>query len=287
MSTGMTLGSPRSPRWSVRIFAVLALLALGCTEPPPSPDARRALPGIRPNLTVATGSFTFTTIDPPGSVSTWPMGIGPSGDVVGFYTDAGQVTHGFLLRNGTYTITDYPGAARTEAHGIGPNGEIVGAYRNAGEPDVSYHGFLRATDGTFTLVSYPGHTSTLPQRILPDSTIIGCYHDGDLTASMHGIVMGRRGNEASPLFASMHDGATPSLQRITGRYTDPTTGQSRGYLLDHGRFTPLMVPGSWLTQAWDMNPAGDVVGLYRDGAGFHAFMLEGSTYTRMDVPGAA
>ena len=39
---------------------------------------------------------TFTTFDPPGSVSTIPMGINPAGEITGYYGDANSVTHGFL-----------------------------------------------------------------------------------------------------------------------------------------------------------------------------------------------
>lgn len=287
MTRGISAGERPSPRRPGRILAVLSLLVFGCTEPPPSPSVQRASAGIPPSRSSAGRPFAFTTIDPPDATGTTALGIGGSGDVVGAFTDAQQVMHGFLLSGGSYTIIDYPGAVYTEARGIGPNGEIVGAYRNAGEPTVNYHGYLRSKDGRFARIDYPGHTNTIPQRILPDGTIIGCYHDADLAGSMHAMIMGRRGNEASTIFSSMHDGATPSLHRIAGRYTDPATGENRGYLLEGGVLTPLMAPGSSLTQAWDMNPAGDVAGLYRDGTGFHGFVLTRGDYTPLDVPGAA
>lgn len=276
----------RSPSGRACFLAVLTVLAVGCTEPSSAPNSRRAATESGPAFSAVASSFTFATLDPPGSVSTWPMAIGGNGDVVGFYTDAAQVSHGFVFSNDSYTTIDYPGAAYTEARGIGPNGDIVGAYRNAGEPSVNYHGFLRTPDGTFVPVNYPGHTSTIPQRVLPNGAMIGCYHDGDLAGSMHAVVMDRHGNQASTLFASMHDGATPDLHRITGRYMDPVTGENRGYLLENGVLTSLMVPTSTLTQAWDMNPSGVIVGLYRDAVGFHGFSLSGGSYTPINVPGA-
>ncbi|MFZ0685671.1 MAG: hypothetical protein WAM89_09015 [Terriglobales bacterium] len=39
---------------------------------------------------------TFTTIDPPGTISTFADGINTAGDVCGYYTDASRVSHGFL-----------------------------------------------------------------------------------------------------------------------------------------------------------------------------------------------
>src|SRR5579863_2983846 len=45
----------------------------------------------------------YTTIDPPGSVSTTPNWISPEGTIVGGFTDTGGVSHGFILEGGTYT----------------------------------------------------------------------------------------------------------------------------------------------------------------------------------------
>jgi hypothetical protein len=69
---------------------------------------------------------SFTTIDPPGATGvvlsppctapqspgatyTRAAGINSSGDIVGRYTDAAVVTHGFLLSQDTYTTIDFPG----------------------------------------------------------------------------------------------------------------------------------------------------------------------------------
>ena len=41
-----------------------------------------------------TPAFTFTTIDPPDSVFTFPFGINPGGDIVGNYVAGGR-NHGF------------------------------------------------------------------------------------------------------------------------------------------------------------------------------------------------
>ena len=67
-------------RLIVRRFCVLSL-ALGASYSP---------------LAFADG---FTTIDPPGALSSKVYGINPQGDIVGQYTDTGGKTHGFLLSN--------------------------------------------------------------------------------------------------------------------------------------------------------------------------------------------
>ena len=87
----------------------------------------------------AAASFTFTTIDPPGAVVTAALGISPSGQIVGFYSDS-TGEHGFLYDRGVFTPIDVPGASDTRAVGINPSGQIVGYYRDsfAGAP----RGFL-------------------------------------------------------------------------------------------------------------------------------------------------
>jgi hypothetical protein len=65
------------------------------------------------------------------------------------------------------------------------------------------------------------------------------------------------------------------------------TGRGEGYLVDAGQFTPFVVPGSRSTAAWDVNPRGEIVGVYQDAANrFHGFVRDGDDYDSLDVPGA-
>ena len=125
-----------------------------------------AMPVIALTLT-----FTFSTIDPPGSTFTFPFGINPQGDVVGNYTGGG-VNHGFLLRDGNFTTIDFPGATGTFARRIDPQGDIVGFYIAGG----ANHGFL-LRDGKFTTIDVPGAISTLAFGINPQGDIAGWYID--------------------------------------------------------------------------------------------------------------
>ena len=76
----------------------------------------------------AANGFSFTTIDAPGSSSTFAMGINASGQIVGGFADS-QGTHGFLLSGGSFTTINPPGGstpAFTFASGINDGGQIVG-----------------------------------------------------------------------------------------------------------------------------------------------------------------
>jgi probable HAF family extracellular repeat protein len=223
----------------------------------------------------------------PGAVFANAQGINANGDIVGIYRDAAGRTHGYLWKRGEVTIIDYPGAAMTEARGISPEGDIVGTYRMPGEAAVNFHGYLLGNDGVFSNVDYPGHTSTIAQRILPDGTILGCRHDTDLMMTMRGVLMNQHGNQEIDEFASMHNGATPDGELIVGLFTDMMTGRGEGYVIENGEFTPFVVPGSTFTAAWDVNPRGEIVGVFRDPANrFHGFVRNGDHYVAVDVPGA-
>ena len=53
-------------------------------------------------------------------------------------------------------------------------------------------------------------------------------------------------------------------------------------------FTTLDYPGAVSTQAWGINPSGDIIGYYVDAAkASHGFLLSGGKYTSIDYPGAA
>lgn len=247
----------------------------------PSPSAR--LPLLERGATRSETAFDYTTIDVPNAVFTSASGINPRGDIVGSYIDGSGRSHGYLLRDGEFTTIDFPGSAGTEARGISPNGEIVGDYWWAGEPAVNIHGYVRTKQGSFVPVNDPPHTNTIIQRILPDGTMLGCRHDGDLMMTMRGIIVGREGYAELDQFASMENGGTPDGRLVVGLYTN-MAGKQQGFLIDDGVFKPLFVGDVPTTAAWDMNPAGEIVGVYRNSAGVHGFVQRADGYSSIDVP---
>src|SRR6266508_408447 len=61
---------------------------------------------------------------------------------------------------------------------------------------------------------------------------------------------------------------------------------SSGFAHDHG-FTSIDVPGASFTEAFGINPEGNVVGSYLNAAGLHGFLLSKGAFTTIDVPGAS
>lgn len=269
-------------RTHIRSVVMLLLAGLGgttCAHPP------RALPSPVAELAAVERTFDFRTIEVPAARRTTASGINEGGHIVGYFDDS-VGTHAFVLRLDAFTTIDFPGAAFTVGLGIGPRGEVVGAYRMPDEPAVNFHGFLRTSDGRFERVDAPPHKSTIAQRILPDGTILGCRHDDDFGASMKGAVLSARDYSETEAFASMHNGATPDLRRIVGLYNYAPADRSAAYVIDDGKFQPLAVPGSQATSAWDVNPAGEIVGSYRDSVGVHGFILTADGFVSLNVPGA-
>src|SRR5207244_6287421 len=84
-------------------------------------------------------ALTFTTIDVPGATGTGAARSNAAGQIVGGYTDATGMAHGFLLDNGTFITIDFPSATGTTAFGINAPGQIVGIY---GDDGGNEHGLL-------------------------------------------------------------------------------------------------------------------------------------------------
>jgi hypothetical protein len=296
----------KSHHFAAALAALFSLAA--CAENPMAPASDASNTVISQSLARgAANPYTFTRIDVPGAFQTVPSGINAGGVIVGWYFSgtgcpgAPCTVKGFILKDGAFTTVVYHNqltgtdAALTQLRGVGPSGEIVGSYRMAGEPAVNFHGFILTTGGELVPVDYPGHTSTIPQRILPDGTILGCYHDTDQMLTMHGIWMDKHGFSAVEMATTMNNGGTPSGRTVTGLFTDMDTGMGRGYVIDDGDFTPFDAPGSDFTTAWDMNPAGTIVGWFEEAgtSNVHGYVLEhwrvsggelSGTYTTIDFP---
>jgi len=232
-------------------------------------------------------AFQFTSVDFPEAVHTELNGIGPGGEIAGLYFDRGGKQHGFLLNHGDFTSIDYPGAIATRAGGISPSGDIVGSYTNAPGGPANIHGFLLSR-GTFSEVQYPGYLGTIARRITPNGDIYGCTHNMDFGVQMHGFVRNAVGEYTQiDVPSSMNNGATPDGSTIVGLHTDMATGLTHGYLIQNGNLEPFDVPGSNFTQAWDINPSEEIVGVFRDRTGeFHGFLLTGGEFQTIDFPGA-
>jgi probable HAF family extracellular repeat protein len=272
-------------------LTVALLLAAGCSDLSPSAPTSRLTPqSVSADRTNPT--YDIETLDVPNALGTSAQGINAAGDIVGFFADATGRLHGFLYREGNFTTIDYQDpvthvtADNTDARGINPNGDIVGTHWNNGEEAVAAHGYHRTPDGQFMPVHFPGHLNEILQRILPDGTILGCRHDHNTMDSMRGIsISGSETTEATNMFASMTNGATPDGQTLVGFYLNMmrTPSRTEAYVFHGADTTTFVIPGSNLTTAWDVNSRGDIVGVFRNGTGVHGYVLTGTRKTIEDA----
>lgn len=77
--------------------------------------------------TYAAQSYSYTSIEYPGAVSTSVSGINNLGHVAGSYDD-GTATHGFLFDGKKYTKIDYPGAPNSVLRNLNDSDNVVGVY---------------------------------------------------------------------------------------------------------------------------------------------------------------
>jgi uncharacterized membrane protein len=232
-------------------------------------------------------SREYVTVAPEGSLFSIAYGTNARGDIVGTFVDEQFRQHGFLLRKGAYTVIDFPEAAGTDVRGINPRGEIVGNYWYENDPAVALRGFRRSSKGVMESLHYPDHSWEILQGILPDGTVVGCRHDTDTMSTMRGITIGHGVFSEIEAFGSMNNGATPDGNLTVGLWFNMMANRQEAFTIENGVFSSFIVPGSNLTAAWDVNPDGLIVGVFRVGTTVRGFARSGDNYETISYPGAA
>ncbi|MGA9899877.1 MAG: hypothetical protein WBQ09_17390 [Terriglobales bacterium] len=121
----------------------------------------------------------YASFDFPGASSTEAFSVNSTGDIVGPYTDASNIAHGFLLSGGNYTAIDFPGSTASLAGGINDSGVIVGDYCTTTEcaaTDDWTEGYL-LSGGVFTTFEIPGEPVTIAENINNKGVVVGFYQD--------------------------------------------------------------------------------------------------------------
>ena len=124
----------------------------------------------------AKAQYTYSTFDVPDATNTYAYGINNAGQIVGYYTDSGGKSHGFLLDvDGSYTTLDVPGATATYPVGINDAGQIVGGHTVFHGTVYMDYGFLLDVDRNYTKFRVPGSTDTFAYGINASGQIVGLY----------------------------------------------------------------------------------------------------------------
>jgi hypothetical protein len=198
---------------------------------------------------------------------------------------------------GTYITIDAPGDVygTTVLEGINPRGDIVGAYYDSSLTIQTFE----ISDGVFRIVTPQG---AVPGGFLVFATQMGINPQGDIVSSyvnasrdyMFGFVLSQGNYTLIDPPGADHSciGTTVAginaSGDIVGSYPVPGGNcYGRGFLLSHGVYIDVNVPGAVSTGPAAINSKGDILGNYYDSnLAMHGFMLGNGTYTTFDVPGS-
>jgi len=212
-------------------------------------------------LTVAaSANIAWTTIDYPGSTSTFVNGINNKGDVVGSYRDGGDLFyHGFLLSGGVFTTIDYPSAYSTSAEGINDAGDIVGTYCPVQVP-CEPTGFL-LHNGIMTTIRVPGREYTWIHGINNAGDMVG---ESQLNKGTIGFVL-KKGSGFTRIVAlgakaTYVKGINNAGDIVGYFYPRGQTSQQRGYLLRDGIWQLMDFPRSRMTEINSVNDNHQIAG---------------------------
>src|ERR1019366_3457659 len=207
---------------------------------------------------VGASAQKIITFDVPGAGTgagqgTIPYGINPVGDVIGWFVDGNNVSHGFV-RNpwGKITTFDAPGAGTgagqgTSAYGMNTLGVIVGYFT---DNNGVVHGFVRDLWGRITTFDAPNAGTSAGQgtwfnNINDAGEISGAGVDG--SNAIYGFVV------------------TPSGHYTTYEAPGSGTGYFQGtdsptfYALNPaGMGTGWYVDGNYCVHGWVRSPSGEL-----------------------------
>jgi hypothetical protein len=142
----------------------------------------------------------------------------------------------------------------------------------------------------FSTANVPGAVQTDPGGISNTGVTVGTYQDK--AQVWHGYIL--NGKNLTRLDHA-HSTETVCFNvnfngpiTVVGFYYDSSSGKPVGFLYKNGRFVDIPGPaGTLMSYATGINDHGEIVGTYFDSNyGEHGFLLKGTTYTTLDVPGA-
>jgi YVTN family beta-propeller protein len=221
-------------------------------------------------------NYSFQTIDPPGSVITFPESVNNRGQIAGTYQDAAGVQHGFLRQgDGSFVAIDPPGSVLTAAFGIN-EGTVVGSWQAS---SVAFHGFRRSPSGVYTTVDFPRAADTTLTGINAPGRIVGQYDLGGQTTAIgfleaHGEFTSFEDPAAAPAQTQSYGINSPNF--ISGTYFDMASN-GHGFVREPGaQFHNFDFPGADVTFARQINDLGQIVGGYATNFPGHGFILKGS-----------
>ena len=224
----------------------------------------------------------FTIYDFPSSQKTHFYALGNNGNAAGYYEDSEGKHRGIVLENGELRQYDFPGSVETEIYGISDaTGALTGNFTDASG--------IRRGFTADTIIEAPGAVETFADFVAA-GRLVGSYVDAD--GIYHPYTLHPTGRYVSidlPSAATLEymfvhgindAGILIGRSKRVGDVPRTHVGTFRDGLQE------LMFPGSVLTQGYNINQDGSVVGYYDspDGRrhGFIARPVDAAMSTHFD-----
>ena len=129
----------------------------------------------------------FTSIDFPDADTTDAWKIADSGDIVGDWSNNGDLSsgslHGYILNAGQYSSFDFPDALGTAGRDINVSGQLVGVLFDKKCVIPLGHAFVQVS-GFYSGFDFPGSACTAANGLNDSGLIVGGYSDN--TGVQHG-----------------------------------------------------------------------------------------------------
>ncbi len=220
----------------------------------------------------------FTTYDFPNSQKTHFYAFGNNGQAAGHYQDSDGLYHGVVLgEDGELRQYDFPGAVQTEIYGISDaTGALTGNF-------IDTSGIRRGFSGE-TIVEYPDATATYADFVNSSGRIVGTYID--VEGLYHTYLFAPDGRfftvdylDASNLeYIFLHGINDATIVIGRAKAVDDVTRTYVGSLR-YG-LHEVQYPGSVITEGWNINQDGSIVGHYDTADGNrHGFIAKPTTDT--------
>jgi probable HAF family extracellular repeat protein len=213
----------------------------------------------------------------PGNYDTSLQGVSNNNIGAGYYVDASNLAHGFIVRNGVFRQIDYSNVS-TYVYGVNSSGTAVGWYRTATGAQFAFS----YSNGTYMQVGPAG-----------------CINSAAFGINDLGEIAGACETETG-LAGWIFDGTSYQTVMVPGSYLSQVTGinmsglatviwqypngdfQSSFY--NGTSFTTIDVPGGGQTYAWGLNNAGDVAFDWNNEVTNYGAVLVNGTYKTFEAP---
>jgi hypothetical protein len=193
---------------------------------------------------------TLTKLDCPQAPSTW-RAINNQRQIVGYYLDSQNNSHGLLTENSSCLQIDYPGTNVTVVNSINDRGVVLGDYVQGDNIAPCFE----LKNGVFSSSNASGSFNRC-NGINNDGYVTG-YYGGGVCFLLRD---GRFTTCDIPGFQFNFPNGINNISQVVGMTGG--TGGNHGYMADIGVITQIEPPGATASEASGINLKGVIVGNY-------------------------